>query len=85
MDDEGRVHDWADRPASKASPTYPPLLAQQNERQKKKRSFTQNEELLLLEWCTAAERQGLLIGVQVYEELECIVRHHLLKQEVGRS
>lgn len=67
VDDLGRLRDWADRPSYEARPALAGV------QRKKKTDFSPAEERLLRLWCSAAGKQGVLVGSTVFEQLECLV------------
>jgi hypothetical protein len=61
----GRLMDWADRPPDVA----PPILREPGTR---RQAFFKEQEHFLLQWCTAAEEEGVF-GNKVFEQLACVV------------
>jgi hypothetical protein len=61
----GRLMDWADRPPDVALP----ILRESGAR---RQAFFKEQEDFLLQWCTAAEEEGVF-GNKVFEQLACVV------------
>lgn len=71
VDERGRITDWMEFPPSQPRPL--PLSDRQ-----RRQVFTDEQEVNLLEWCTAAQMQGLM-GAGIFEQLAALVRFHASK------
>lgn len=67
IDAKGHLKDWTDFPPTSGRP-----VGATSGESKKHRVFTTEQENNLLEWCAAAELQGVE-GSRIFEQLEGIV------------